>query len=243
MSLPITLAMFTSCKGHFDKDTYKYTVEDLFKRVDSSIFAAKVVHIKWQENESDKLTQMQEWFTSKGFIVIHSKGEWKHFDKSHYNEHSKDICTLMQSDVVQSQPFVFWMEDDIVFRGESLNKALRDSIGWLIDKPYSMNVRVLDLENIIPSLGKESLVHTEDGIFSHRDCFSFRANVMRSRDVWALGSFFRHQFPHLNVHIERYATEVLRAISGNPVPFACFHLGHLKHIHIGSKDFDPANEY
>jgi len=247
MSLPITLAMFTSTKGHYDKDTYPTTVKYLETIKHPPFFRKMVAHIKYEgTKDAYKRVAMNGFFRQHSFDVIENEGQWKHNDNSHYVEHSKDICRLMQSSQVQSNPYVFWIEDDVILKApegfEHVKARIVQAMDYLDKHPEKMCVRVLDREDILPSL----LISDkgDDLIFPHLDCFSFRANVMRSRDAWTLGSFFKNNFPTVQgIHIERYATEVLRAISGDGVPFACFHLDKLRHIHIGSQEFDPLKEY
>lgn len=243
MKLPITLAIFTSCRGHFDKDTYEYTINDLFSKIDPNVFSEKVVHIKWRPEEGEKIKNMTLFFQLNGFTVLETMGEWKHNDNSHYVQHSKDIVTLMQSKEVHSQPFVFWMEDDVIYKTDDLVTRILEAIDFLNNYRQCMTVRILDLEDIIPSM-KPFPVSIHTTITPHEDCFSFRSNIMRSRDAWSLGSFFKTEFPKLQgVHIERYATEVLRVLSGNLTPFSFFKLDKLRHIHIGSKEFDQNAKY
>lgn len=241
--LPITLVMFTSCLGHFGKDTYEYTINSLSRKFPLELFAQKFVHIKYRDGEEEKLKKMESFFSQLGFHVASTKGNWKHNDVSHYVEHSRDLSRVLRDAKLQETKYIFWMEDDIVLRcSDSLHEHLESAMRFLEQSPETMCVRVLDNPEIIPSL--YPVDNENNHIFTHRDAFSFRCNIMRSRDAFTLGSiFFKHFNPSGQVHIERFATEALRLISGSPVPFSCFGLGYLSHIHIGGQNFDPNLQY
>lgn len=237
--LPICLMMFSSTKGHFDKDTYQYTITRLFDKIDFNLFGAKVVHIKYEPGDEAKLEEMKGFFADFGIDVIATMGLWKHYSSSHYTEHARDIATLTHCKQVSSQNYILWIEDDIAIKTEqNLAEQLYYAVSVLSENPELMCVRILDDPGVLPSM--KVIEETKDrDIFLHADTFSFRCNLMRSRDARSLGSFFKHHFKvERGIHIEMYATEILRCLSGSPIPFSCFNLDKLSHVHIGRQDFN-----
>lgn len=233
----ITLALFTSTKGHYGhKDIYKTTINSLLKQAN---FSQKIVHIK-RENDDDLIyNEMLNFFTLCDFTVISTFGEWKHNDVSHFVEHAKDIVTLMSHPVVQSSKYVFWLEDDFIFKSSvSMNSLIKEATNLLDQYPSKLSVRFLrdgiDLASLFPTI-------TTGNFFAHKDVFSFNPTILRSRDAWILALNFLRAF-HPSIHIERFATESLRPLSNDADPFVCFNIDYAKCVHIGVAEFDK-NDY
>lgn len=241
MKAPIALALFASTKGHHGhRHIYKTTINDLFAQLGHDFFESKVVHIKREQGDEGIFIEMSSYFSSHNFTVITTFGAWKHYDQSHYIEHAKDIITLMSSKEIQKSKYVFWLEDDFLLRSHnsSLLKKFKMACDFLDSNPNILNVRFLKNENDESLLMKDS---DFGEIYNHKDVYSFNPNLIRSRDAWILARLFeRNYFHNLNIHIERFATESLRAISDTKNPsgiFSCFKLDFAQVIHIGEPNY------
>lgn len=244
MAAPISLAVFTTTKGHFDfTNIYKTAISDLLLQTGPHFFAEKVVHIKTEVGHDTVKGEMVDFFRGQGFKVLMTEGQWKHYSQSHYIEHAKDIVTLMSDPTVQRNPYVFWLEDDFLLRtvDGDLLRAFQSAQKLLESDPNILNVRFLKNKADTELLQASNLKDITGNIFFHNDVYSFNPNLVRSRDVWLMARLFeRHFFNNLHVHIERAATEFLKNLpSRGESIFSAFELGYAKAVHIGEKTFYP----
>lgn len=242
MRSPITLAVFATTKGHFDlKNIYKSTINDLFNQVGRNFFADSVVHIKREAGDDSTFAEMNEFFSSYGFTILVSHGSWKHYDQSHYIEHGKDIVTLMSDQLVQKNQYVFWLEDDFLIRtaDNDVLAAFKKALSLLENNKNILNVRFLKNEADTQLL--QFYKNETQNIFSHNDVFSFNPSLLRSRDAWLLAKGFKYYyFNNSHIHIERFATEVLKTIPDvKEGIFSSFKLDYAKAVHIGEKWWTP----
>lgn len=245
MRSPITLAVFATTKGHFDhRNIYKSTINDLFNQVGRNFFADNVVHIKREAGDETIFSEMSEFFSSHGFNILVSHGSWKHYDQSHYIEHAKDVITLMSNQLVQRNQYVFWLEDDFLLRtvNDDLLAAFKKSVSLLESNPNILNVRFL--KNQADTELLQDYRNETYEIFSHNDVFSFNPSLLRSRDAWLLAKGFKtYYFNNTHIHIERFATEVLKSIPFETKGiFSSFQLDYAKAVHIGEKWWTPEVE-
>ncbi len=239
MPLPITLAMFATTKGHYDhKHIYKSTIDDLSKQLNGlyGTFESCIVHIKRETGDDEVFDEMYNYFMEKGFHVAVTFGNWKHYDMSHYLEHARDINTLMTTQVVQKNQFVFWLEDDFLIRTKgNLYNYFEKAVQILQSRPNTLNVRFLKDANDELALGKEKDL---GDAYTHKDVFSFNPCVCRSRDVGYLAKVFdTHYKNNTHIHIERFATEAIKGLSNVIDPFCCFKLEEAKAVHIGVQEY------
>jgi hypothetical protein len=242
MESPISLALFTTTKGHFGKtNIYKSTINDLFFQVGVDFFASKVVHIKREEGDEEVFDEMFKFFNLFGFKILSTFGKWKHYDLSHYIEHGKDIITLLSDEDIQKNQFVLWLEDDFLFR--SKNELLADlnlAVNILKEDANILNVRWLKNEEDMKLLQiNENSLNSDKCYFTHNDVFSFNPSIIRSRDAWYLARMFeRFYFQNTHIHIERAATEFLKPIASRKTNiFSAFYLNCARAVHIGEKSY------
>ncbi len=241
MSLPLTLAVFSSTKGHFGQSTYKATIESLKRHIDLSQFWARVVHIKWETGHEERLVEMEKYFADNNFVVLKTYGAWKHFDISHIMNHAADLHTLMTSDVVKNSDYVLWLEDDFVFHpgDRTLEERFKEIIETLEMYPNLLFGRVLREKIMEEQLGKSVTINHLRGVI---DVHSFNPHVIRARDAYYLAKCFK-QFFNGQTHIERFSTECLRQLSPSTHPFAYYPFDIFSCEHIGTENFDPNKQY
>lgn len=237
-AIPVTVALFATTKGHFGKTTlYQDTVNQLNGLIPLDSFAERVVHIKRENGENhDKLyNEMLTFFTGLNFKVLSTYGSWKHYDGSHYDEHAKDIYTLMSSKEVQSSKYVLWIEDDVIIKCDSLPKALSFATSFLEENPSIMNFAIRDVADS-GALPNEKNIDDFIRVFGDGLNFSFRCSIFRARDVYALASFYKNSFKFgQSPHIEAFAAQVLAFLSCNNQSLAFFNRDFCFHEHIGVK--------
>lgn len=238
MKIPVTIALFTTTKGHFDKTTfYQDTISQLNKLIPLNLFTGRVVHIKREIGEiHDKVyEEMLSFFTGLDFKILSTYGSWKHYDGSHYDEHAKDICTLMSSKEAQSSSYVLWIEDDVLVECVDFQKALSVATSFLEENPSIMNFAIRDiLDNGL--LQNERQVSDLVRVFGDGANFSFRCSLFRARDVFALSAFYKNSFKFgKSPHIEAFAAQILSFLSCNNQCLAFFNRDFCSHKHIGIK--------
>lgn len=249
MKSPISLALFTTTKGHFDfTNIYKSTINDLFYQVGQDLFADRIVHIKRGEGEDNHVyEEMVRFFKLFDFKILTTVGKWKHYDQSHYNEHVRDIITLMSDATVQKNKYVLWLEDDFLLRTKDDNVlgAFKDASDVLDSDPNILSVRFL--KNLVDTdeMQMQRLQYERqfnDKIFLHNDVYTFDPNLIRSRDAWTIARGFERF--GLRMHIERQATEMLRqnVPSRKTAIFSAFNLNYAKAFHIGDETFFEGKE-
>lgn len=235
MKLPLSLAFFTTTKGHYDrKDIYRRTISDLFEKLEGDCFSVKIAHIKLSEGEEAVAKEMSGFFSEWGIESIITEGKWKHNDSSHYVEHAKDICKLFSSPQIQSQPFVFWLEDDFVFKlskDKNLLNYFKEALAFLSSNPDLVCFRFLrhasDVERI-------SAVKTGfDHILVSPKEFSFNPNLCRTRDLYWAARIMEREFSRSGTHIETFFRMIMQSGSKTG-DIACFHPDYVCVKHIGT---------
>ena len=237
MKIPLTIALFSTTKGHYGKTTlYQDTVNRLNSLIPLNLFSRRVVHIKREVGPDHDFiyNEMVLFFTKFNFTILETFGAWKHYDGSHYNEHAKDIYTLMSNKVTQSSEYILWIEDDILINCNNFEQAIFDSISILKSDPTIMNVGIRDILD-------EKLVNEKDltkniKTFGDSLNFSFRCSIFRARDVFALASFYKNAFRFgQSPHIEAFAAQILSYLSCRVDCLAIFNKEFCSHQHIGVK--------
>ena len=76
-ALPITLALFTTTKGHFGRRTdWRVSLDHLDKQLPLSLFGAKVASLKVTPGDEERGHEMKRQLEERGFTVMAQVGEW-----------------------------------------------------------------------------------------------------------------------------------------------------------------------
>lgn len=248
MENSLNLIVFTSTKGHFDhKEIYKTTIDKLFGQIDPNKFALKVVHIKHSENDP-LLPEMVSFFASKGFWIIESKGEWKHFDSSHQEEYLKDIVKVFCHGPISmlSGEYTLWLEDDWVFRPtKPLEEHFDDAMNLLKSDTEILTARFCYHENefdrINDLLRKHGLdrqaIPFNDKFFLNNDLFSFNPNISRTSDLVISAKMVERNFDLVKFHCEMGFSRCILHLSNARYPFAAALPEQIRVEHIGVENY------
>lgn len=234
--LPITLCLFTSTRGHFERKLiYQRTVTDLLNQVPKDYWAALRANIKVEDK--DRAYEMEDWLKSHGFEVTAPKGDWKHGDESHQTEYLKDIFYVVST---TASPYILFMEDDWLIKSENLTDWLARAIQTLDERPEVVQVRIprysneaQRIEGLRAKHGIDALVvpDPDNDRFLHND-WSNNPYIARTRDLNAAIRFV--MATNLPRHTEHGLGRAMKMLSSSPAPFMCFEPEVARCGHIGT---------
>jgi hypothetical protein len=240
MSLPITLAFFTTSKGHFgNQNIYLKTLEDFENGGYFPLFSDSFAHCKVSDKDNDWFFNEQRENIEKYIKnVRYSKEEWSHFSPSHSIGQLKDISKLIEE---INTEFIFHFEDDWLIRPmtDNLEKYLNDAIRLLKLNPQIMQVRIsrhADDENHYKTLTK-LLDYNKQG-----EIWSFNPHIARTRDVQLICNLINSNWNNIEdlinkgqVNSELVFTEYSKFLSRYDKPFYSFKPELIRALHIGTK--------
>lgn len=235
IALPITLCLYTSTKGHFDRDTYRETVTDLLRQVPAQNLDALLAHVKWEPGDEVKRDEMSVWLRERGFIVFDGCNRWSHNHPSHNEGYCEDIRKMVSK--VRS-PYYWHAEDDWLIKTDSLVDQLADAVRRLETSPDLLQVRFPRYTNeperirgLRAKHGIDAKVE-EDGLGGtrHND-WSNHPYVARTRDVNAAIRFvFATNLPR---HTEHGLSVAMKLLSDGQTPFFTPDAAKIRVGHIG----------
>ncbi len=242
--IPITLAFFTSTKGHFDiKDRYKETLSKLDALIPLHNFGQLIAHIKGDDKEPEN-KEIEEVLLSYGFEIHKSVAPWKHEDLSCHSEYLKDITKISR---LVTQPYFFHMEDDWLFSIENKDffYYLKRGID-ILQNPDYVSVRIVRHKNEIERIGgmmakhgiNSKVILNNEEFFTHSDLHSFNPNLMRSRDVFLACNYIERQKSHFSANCEIAFTQILKTFSNAVDCEVCFQPELIRALHVGTKRFE-----
>lgn len=203
--LPLTLALFTSTRGHFGRDTYRDTVTDWLRQMPMGWEALRA-NVKWEPGQEVKRDEMKAWLEERGFEVTTPCRVWKHHDPSHNEGYCEDI-RLVTSEI--TTPYYLHLEDDWWLRSHfgSIEYHLAEAIQLLESNPALVQVRFARWTNEYERLKGLKAKHgidanpvEKDGSIVHRD-WGNQPFVARTRDVHAAIKFvFATNLPRHSEH-------------------------------------------
>jgi len=233
--LPLTLALFTSTRGHFGRDTYQTTVNDWLRQLPGHSWEALRANIKWEPDQEAKRDEMKAWLEARGFEVTTPCQAWKHHDASHQEGYLRDMA-LVVGEI--ATPYYLSLEDDMLLRAdEPIEKYLAEAIELLEDNPALVQVRFARWANEQDRIQGLRAKHGIDakvfpdahGNMTHND-WSNNPFIARARDVnAALRFLFVSNLPR---HSEHGLGAVMKIIGHPEQPFytpapACVYCRHI----------------
>lgn len=236
--IPVTFALMTTTKGHFDiKTRWRETIESFGKDNGINFFEEKVAHIKITPGDEELASEMANELISKGFLVLTTQGQWKHGDTSHQENYLQDIYKVSN---FCKTPYIFIVEDDWKIKfNEFTNKYWYARAYYLLsDNPDLMQVRIARYTNEyerINNLKKKhnldrSASEVDEEFFLHND-YSANPSFYRTRDIRnAVALTLRTNLPK---HVEHGVGEILRLLGEPGKQFACLNPDEIRIGHIG----------
>lgn len=253
-SIPLNLCVFDSTKGHFDRtEIYRDTINSLGNQIPLVMFANRYVHIKVdpnREDETKRLDEVVDFYSSKGFSTIISYGSWHHFSDSHQKSYCADLIKMYSSIVEQKIPYTLHLESDWKFfpRDQSLVDHLERGMRYLDVSPTILSVRVPRFCNELDRLEGLKKKHNMDvwtapeerqsfagRFYRHNDNISLNPNIFRTRDLWAATRTLELNFNRFGFHAEMGFTHCLRWLSPDKLPYSIYNPSEFNCLHIGTK--------
>lgn len=235
--LPLTLALFTSTRGHFSRDTYQGTITDILRQLPVG-WGGLRANVKWEPGQELKAAEMRHWLEERHFEVTTPCQSWKHHDPSHQEGYLRDI-ELVTSRI--TSPYYLHLEDDMWLRANvgSLEQHLAEAVDILESNLDIVQVRFARWDNEYERLKGLEAKHgikanpvEKDGAIAHRD-WSNNPFVARTRDVRAAVKFvFATNLPRHSEHGLGSAMKLLGHpeqpfYTPSPFEIRCRHMGTL----------------
>lgn len=243
--LPISLAFFTSTKGHFDiKDRYQTTLKSLSEAIPLDSFGQLIAHIKGDDKEAEN-PEIEKILSDYGFQIHKSVAPWKHEDLSCHSEYLKDITKISR---LANQEYFFHMEDDWLFsiNKENLRYYLERAMHILRNNLNYTCVRIVRHKHEIERIGGMMEKHginskvflQNEEIFTHSDLHSFNPNLMRTRDVFLACNFIERFKSGFSANCEIAFSQILKTFSNAEDYEVCFQPDLIRALHIGTRRFE-----
>lgn len=238
--IPITFALMTTTKGHFDiKTRWRETIESFDSNGELSHFDHLFAHIKISPGEEAIAEEMIAGLQSKRFNVMVTPGNWKHGDSTHQENYLRDIYKV--SNYCKS-PYIFLVEDDWKVKSHDVSCKFWYDMAFelLIDNPDLMQVRIPRYSNEFDRINKlkqkhnldRSAVQADDYHFRHND-YSANPSFYRTRDIRnAVALTLR---TNTAKHVEHGVGQVLRLLGEPGRQFACLNPDEIRIGHIGCR--------
>lgn len=239
----LTVCLYTSTKGHFGrKDIYKTTALHLLGSLEETGHresVKKIAHVKVDPGEDLLADEMFRWLKGAGFLVIVSRGEWKHGDESHQVEYIKDQMAV--NDNIKTQ-FLLHLEDDWVIKpilpGSSTSSFLLYGMDRLSD-PNITQVRIPRYTNEPDRIRGLMVKHGIDGRVSGPFSGIYLCNdwsnnpfIARTRDIRAALTFVTRST--LPKHSEHGVGKAMSLLGWSELPFAFFDPEKIRCYHLGT---------
>ena len=247
-SLPVSLTLYTTTKGHFGyKDCPKHTVDHI-STIGEGCFSSKSVHIKVCDNKDgdEKFKDLDRYFKKKSFNVVSTKGSWNRKNNNHAIEYFKDMETLMNEDLVHDNEFIFFHEDDWIINTEKpLIYLLQEGIKYMRRNKDLICVRVnADINTDISKATKISndiYLQNED-YTQFGPTITFQPTLMRTRDWYAAVRQINRNDLRFKSHCELLSGMFMKGLFATVnTPFAFYDPNVINATHIGSEEFAKEN--
>jgi hypothetical protein len=238
--IPITFALMSTTKGHFDvKTRYRDTLDSFNRALPLSEYHSRIAHIKVSGNENAVAADMMTECERYGFKVWLTDGEWSHGSDTHHLGYLNDLLKV-SNDV--KTPYVLVVEDDwglLVREGEFI-EHLQRAISWLDEDPTLMQVRIPRfanegdrIRNLMQKHGLYRWAFDVDQYHFRHDDFSANPSLYRTRDLRA--AIILTLVSSLPKHIEHGLGMALKTLSyTNGSQFACFNPAKISISHQGT---------
>ena len=143
--LPLNLIVFCTTMGHGGRHTYKDGITNLYDKIDSNLFANKILHLKTRDGEEIIADEIKEFCNSVDIRVIETRENIVYHAENH-QVHSagyfKDIYKAYSDLDIRKQKYSFWLEDDELLQVSkiTLEDVFKKSIEFLDNNPDQLCV-------------------------------------------------------------------------------------------------------
>tara|TARA_A100001201_G_C4075851_1_gene197298 strand:+ start:44 stop:781 length:738 start_codon:yes stop_codon:yes gene_type:complete len=231
--LPLNLIVFCTTMGHAGRHTYKDCINNLYEKIDPSVFANRLLHLKSRDGEEDIAEEIKSLCSSLNIRVIETKENIVYHAENH-QVHSagyfKDIYKSYSDLEIRKQKYSFWVEDDELIQVNKikLEDAFKKSIEFLDNNPDQICVRfnrgvkfkepegniLLENEDIFT----QAINYTEYG-----PTFTFQPNISRTNEIFIAWKEAQNHLDKLGkVHCEIVSGHLLKKLTNSQTPFSFF---------------------
>ena len=230
--------------GHGGRHTYKDSIVNLYDKIDSNLFANKILHLKTRDGEEIIADEIKEFCNSVDIRVIETKENIVYHAENH-QVHSagyfKDIYKAYSDLDIRKQKYSFWLEDDELLQVNkiSLEDVFKKSIEFLDNNPDQLCVR-LNRADEFQDDNSDYLVENEN-IFTqainytqYGPTFTFQPNVSRTSEIFLAWKTAQNHLDKLgSYHCELMSGDLLKPMSNSNTPFSFFDPSKIYSKHIG----------
>ena len=234
--LPLNLIVFCTTMGHGGRHTYKDSIVNLYDKIDSNLFANKILHLKTRDGEEIIADEIKEFCNSVDIRVYHAENH-----QVHSAGYFKDIYKAYSDLDIRKQKYSFWLEDDELLQVNkiSLEDVFKKSIEFLDNNPDQLCVR-LNRADEFQDDNSDYLVENEN-IFTqainytqYGPTFTFQPNVSRTSEIFLAWKTAQKYLDKLgSYHCELVSGEILKKMSNSNTPFSFFNPSKAYSKHIG----------
>lgn len=238
MSIPISLCLFTSTKGHWGRRTdYEVTLNHWDRQIPLDDFAVKVAHLKVSPGDGEIAVTMERELVRRGFKVLTTTTEWSR-GMSHQVAYMEDVVKMSKEPMLYRSPYILWLEDDsvAVCIKYPLRRLLAESVRLLEGNPDHLTVRLLRAGDLDTS----PVLKHETGYF-YSPHFNFQPAIMRSTTFY-LGALVVERNWHLaaTAQCEMLWRLVLAPMSRSNLCHIVWHPEVAHTVHLGCPQDDYA---
>ena len=235
----ITLVLLTSTRQHWGLiDIDKITTIDILKKSEIIKNSYKLVHIKAIPGDEKILQDKIEWFKNKGFNVIYTIKDWQNDHQSHGLGLIEDIQKVYNNYQVNTNPYIFHLENDWIFNTSDLDNLINKSINILNRDNQVIYHRYTrqDQSDIIDRLEAQYKYHINCHTTDKE--FSFNPFIARTRDMKYISNFVLKNHERIHPHCEMAYELAAKYLLGD----ATFSFTHNQIVeHLGTKEFAEKN--
>ncbi|MEK6884232.1 MAG: hypothetical protein AABY22_31670 [Nanoarchaeota archaeon] len=230
--LPISLVFFTSTRGHWGSKTiYLDILNRLNNTIPLSNFGVLYAHIKVSPGEEQIAENMELELKSRGFVVEKTVAAWNR-GISHQISYLEDIRKASMSPIVNSMPYVFWLEDDSTVECHKDNpfKVLYRMIEFL-SNPEIISVRFLRRGDVstTPILKQE-----KDYFFNPH--VNFQPLLLRQHDFYIANKLIEDNWAQLsNLQCELVMRMALNQLSRSQFNHIVWNIDYAETFHLGTE--------
>jgi hypothetical protein len=230
--------------GHGGRQTYKDSITNLYDKIDSNLFANRVLHLKTRDGEESIADEVKAFCNSFDIRVIETKENIVYHAENH-QVHSagyfKDIYKSYSDLDIRKQKYSFWLEDDELLQVNkiSLEDSFKKAIEFLDNNPDQLCVRfnrakefkdddsdyLVEDENIFT----QAINYTKYG-----PTFTFQPNISRTSEIFSAWKAAQNHLDKLgSYHCELMSGDLLKLMSNSDTPFSFFNPKKIYSKHIG----------
>lgn len=234
-TLPISLCLFTSTKGHFGCRTlYRATLDYLDRQIPLSEFGCRYGHIKVSPGDEVVADEIESNLRARDFVVERTVGSWSR-GTSHQQAYLGDISTASRNRALQCHPFVLIQEDDSIMQCEQdgLPRCLHRMTKFL-DDPEVVSTRFLRAGDMNTS----PVISLEADHFYSPD-YNLQPSILRSRDFHSANLIIEKNWSQLgHLQCELVLRIALDQLSRSVRRHVVWHPDYAATVHLGVPDYD-----